>query len=126
MTVDKQGDKHGKGRWSVPYVGTYSSEAAARDDYDIVKDLHAADAVGTYDAAVITKDFVRQGARQQGRDGDAARRAGRRSRRCCGRHCSSLRRSSAPRSSSVPSVRPAASCGADVDAAVKEAAGEIG
>jgi uncharacterized membrane protein len=38
------------------YVGTYSSEAAARDDYDIVKDLHAADVVGTYDAAVITKD----------------------------------------------------------------------
>ena len=38
------------------YLGTYSSEAAARADYDIVKDLHAADAVGTYDAAVITKD----------------------------------------------------------------------
>ena len=38
------------------YIGTYSSEAAARDDYDIVKDLHAADVVGTYDAAVITKD----------------------------------------------------------------------
>jgi uncharacterized membrane protein len=38
------------------YIGTYPSEAVARADYDIVKDLHAAGAVGTYDAAVITKD----------------------------------------------------------------------
>jgi uncharacterized membrane protein len=38
------------------YIGTYPSEAAARDDYDLVKDLHAVDVVGTYDAAVITKD----------------------------------------------------------------------
>ena len=38
------------------YIGTYPSEAAARADYDIVKDLHAAGAVGTYDAAVVTKD----------------------------------------------------------------------
>ena len=28
----------------------------ARADYDVVKDLHAAGAVGTYDAAVVTKD----------------------------------------------------------------------
>ena len=38
------------------YIGTYPSEMSARDDYEIVKDLHAAGAVGTYDAAVITKD----------------------------------------------------------------------
>ena len=38
------------------YIGTYPSEAVARDDYDVVKDLHAVGAVGTYDAAVITKD----------------------------------------------------------------------
>ncbi len=38
------------------YIGTYPDEAAARADYDVVKDLHAADVVGTYDAAVITKD----------------------------------------------------------------------
>jgi hypothetical protein len=38
------------------YIGTYPSEAAARADYDVVKDLHAADVVGTYDAAVVTKD----------------------------------------------------------------------
>lgn len=38
------------------YIGTYPSEAAARTDYDVVKDLHAVDAVGTYDAAVVTKD----------------------------------------------------------------------
>jgi uncharacterized membrane protein len=38
------------------YIGTYRSEAAARADYDVVKDLHAVGAVGTYDAAVVTKD----------------------------------------------------------------------
>ena len=38
------------------YVGTYPSEVAARADYDVVKDLHAVGAVGTYDAAVVTKD----------------------------------------------------------------------
>ena len=38
------------------FIGTYPSEAAARADYDVVKDLHAADVVGTYDAAVVTKD----------------------------------------------------------------------
>ena len=38
------------------YVGTYPNEMAARDDYEIVKDLHAAGAVGTYDASVVTKD----------------------------------------------------------------------
>jgi uncharacterized membrane protein len=38
------------------YVGTYPDEAAARDDYQIIKDLHSAEAVGTYDAAVVTKD----------------------------------------------------------------------
>jgi uncharacterized membrane protein len=38
------------------YIGTYPDEAAARADYDVVKDLHAAGAVGTYDASVVTKD----------------------------------------------------------------------
>ncbi len=38
------------------YLGTYPSEPAARADYDVVKDLHLVGAVGTYDAAVITKD----------------------------------------------------------------------
>ena len=37
-------------------IGPYAGEAAARGDYAIVKDLHAEDVVGTYDAAVITKD----------------------------------------------------------------------
>ena len=38
------------------YIGTYPSEVAARADYDIVKDLHSAGAVGSYDASVVTKD----------------------------------------------------------------------
>jgi uncharacterized membrane protein len=38
------------------YVGTYASEFDARTDYDLVKELHLQGAVGTYDAAVITKD----------------------------------------------------------------------
>jgi uncharacterized membrane protein len=38
------------------YIGTYPDESQARDDYRVVKDLHSAGAVGTYDAAVVTKD----------------------------------------------------------------------
>jgi uncharacterized membrane protein len=38
------------------YIGAYPDQAAARDDYQIIKDLHAAGAVGTYDAAVVTRD----------------------------------------------------------------------
>lgn len=38
------------------FIGTYPSEAAAQADYDVVKDLHLAGAVGSYDAAVLTKD----------------------------------------------------------------------
>ena len=38
------------------FIGTYPSEAAARADYDVVKDIHAAGAIGTYDASVVTKD----------------------------------------------------------------------
>ena len=38
------------------FIGTYASEVNARADYDVVKDLHAVGAVGTYDAAIVTKD----------------------------------------------------------------------
>lgn len=38
------------------FIGTYSDEDSAREDYDAVKDLHSAGAIGTYDAAVVTKD----------------------------------------------------------------------
>jgi uncharacterized membrane protein len=38
------------------YIGTYPDESSARLDYDVIKDLHSDGAVGTYDAAVVTKD----------------------------------------------------------------------
>jgi uncharacterized membrane protein len=38
------------------YVATYPNENAARSDYQIVKGLHANGLVGSYDAAVVTKD----------------------------------------------------------------------
>jgi uncharacterized membrane protein len=38
------------------FIGTYPNEAAAQADYDVVKALHDAGAVGTFDAAVVTKD----------------------------------------------------------------------
>jgi uncharacterized membrane protein len=38
------------------YIGTYGSEVDAKADYEVVKELHSMGAVGTYDAAVITKD----------------------------------------------------------------------
>jgi uncharacterized membrane protein len=37
-------------------VATYPDERAARDDYEVVKEAHARGLVGSYDAAVITKD----------------------------------------------------------------------
>jgi uncharacterized membrane protein len=38
-------------------VATYPDERAAQDDYQVVKDAHARGVVGSYDAAVITKDM---------------------------------------------------------------------
>jgi uncharacterized membrane protein len=37
-------------------VATYPDEVTAREDYQVVKDAHAAGLVGSYDAAVVTKD----------------------------------------------------------------------
>jgi uncharacterized membrane protein len=38
------------------FLGTYPDEDSARADYDVIKHLHDAGAVGTYDAAIVTKD----------------------------------------------------------------------
>jgi uncharacterized membrane protein len=56
------------------FIGTYPSEEAARADYDIVKELRSAGAVGTYDAGVITKDD--KGKVHLNKDETATRRGG--------------------------------------------------
>ena len=38
------------------YVATYPDETAAQADYQVVKGLHSGGLVGSYDAAVVTKD----------------------------------------------------------------------
>jgi uncharacterized membrane protein len=38
------------------FIGTYPNKASARADYEIVRELHAAGAIGTYDSAVVSKD----------------------------------------------------------------------
>ena len=38
------------------YAATYGTPEAARGDYQMLRDLHHADMVGTYDVAIITKD----------------------------------------------------------------------
>ena len=38
------------------YIGVYDSREDAEADYDVLKELHSGGVVGTYDAAVITKD----------------------------------------------------------------------
>jgi uncharacterized membrane protein len=38
------------------YIGTYADEAQAQRDYQLVKELHGVKAIGTYDAAMVTKD----------------------------------------------------------------------
>jgi uncharacterized membrane protein len=37
------------------FLGAYSAEEDAQTDYETLKDLHAAGLVGTYDAAIVTK-----------------------------------------------------------------------
>jgi uncharacterized membrane protein len=58
LAFDLQGDDMAKPDAVFIFIGTYPDEAAARADYDVVKELHAAGAVGTYDASVVTKDAV--------------------------------------------------------------------
>ena len=38
------------------YVATYPDQTAAQEDYQVVKGLHSRGLVGSYDAAVVTKD----------------------------------------------------------------------
>ena len=38
------------------YIAAYDEEDDARADYEVLKELHAAGVIGTYDAALITKD----------------------------------------------------------------------
>src|SRR5260221_1383205 len=38
-------------------VATYPDERAAREDYQVVKEAHAHGLVGSYDAALVTKDM---------------------------------------------------------------------
>lgn len=45
-----------KANGTFVYVATYPDEMTAREDYQIVKGLHAGGLVGSYDAAVVTKD----------------------------------------------------------------------
>ena len=56
------------------YIGTYGDEAMAQSDYKLVKDLHAAKAIGSYDAAVVTKDDA--GKIHVNKDETAVRRGG--------------------------------------------------
>lgn len=38
------------------FVASYDNVADANDDYSVVKDLHKAGLIGTYDSALVTKD----------------------------------------------------------------------
>src|SRR5215471_6042745 len=51
-----QGGHMSKSDGTFILVATYPNEREARDDYQVVKDAHKAWLVGSYDAAVITKD----------------------------------------------------------------------
>src|SRR5215472_3033374 len=51
-----QGGNMSKSDGTFILVATYPNEREARDDYQVVKDAHKAGLVGSYDAAVITKD----------------------------------------------------------------------
>jgi uncharacterized membrane protein len=53
-------------------VATYPDEATAQQDYQVVKDAHDAGLVGSYDAAVVTKDA--RGKVHENKDETATRR----------------------------------------------------
>jgi uncharacterized membrane protein len=53
-------------------VATYPDEAAAQNDYQVIKDAHARGVVGSYDAAVVTKDA--DGQVHQNKDETATRK----------------------------------------------------
>jgi uncharacterized membrane protein len=38
------------------YIAAYDREVDARADYEVLRELHAGGVVGTYDAAIVTKD----------------------------------------------------------------------
>jgi len=38
------------------YIGTYSAKEAAQSDCEIVREMHSVGAVGSYDAAIVTKN----------------------------------------------------------------------
>ena len=92
------------------YIGTYPSEVAARGDYVVVKDLHSAGAVGSYDAAVITKDD--DGKVHVNKD-ETATRHGTWGGIAAGAFIGLLfpPRSSRPQPSAAPSVASVATCG---------------
>jgi uncharacterized membrane protein len=56
------------------YVGTYADEATAHNDYQLVKELHKAKAVGSYDAVVVLRDV--RGNIRVNKDETAFRRGG--------------------------------------------------
>ena len=56
------------------YVGTYADEKTADSDYQLVKELHKAKAVGSYDAVVVLRDV--QGNVHVNKDETAFRRGG--------------------------------------------------
>jgi uncharacterized membrane protein len=56
------------------FVGAYDSKEGAEADYEVVKELHKAGAVGGFDAAVITKD--QHGKVHVNKDETATRRGG--------------------------------------------------
>lgn len=118
-TRSQRGSVDGRHRTRPASVGTYPSEAATRADYNVAKDLHAVDAAGIYDAAVITKDssgkvHVNRTRWRRGTEGGAALPPV----RCS--TCISLRRSLVPRSSGARSTRRAATCGGISRSDVKE------
>ena len=56
------------------FVATYPNEAIAQEDYQVIKDLHAQGLVGSYDAAVVTKDA--SGKVHENKDETATRHGG--------------------------------------------------
>ena len=56
ISAKKGDDRMSRADGTFILVATYPDELTARDDYQSVKDAHSMGLVGSYDAAVVTKD----------------------------------------------------------------------
>jgi uncharacterized membrane protein len=60
LTVIRRSPTHGAVSDVFVFLGSYANEEEAQADYDVVKELHGAGRLGSYDAALLARDAFGQ------------------------------------------------------------------